>query len=123
MSRFKFDVFLSFASLNEQLARPLYEELKRSGLNVFWSDETLRARRGGNWHKIIEESLETSRHMVLLWTPEAKKSKYVELEYRTFHSEKVHDDNRLLIPVLSDGSEVRSLPAFPTPGADLSFKW
>ena len=112
MDRFDYDVFLSFASLNESLARPLYERLTGSGLRVFWSDETLKGRVGESWYKVIESSLESSKHFVLLWSPEAKKSKFVELEYKTFHSETIQDDNRLLIPVIVNGYSPSHLPLF-----------
>ena len=103
MGHFDYDIFLSFASLNHRLARPLFDQLARSGLRVFWSDETLKAHVGRAWYKEIERSLEASRHMVLLWTDEAEQSDFVELEYTTFHAEMVGDEDRLLAPVLGRG--------------------
>ena len=112
MGHFDYDVFLSFASLNESLARPLYERLTGSGLRVFWSDEVLKNKVGDSWYKVIESSLESSKHLLLLWSPEAKASKFVELEYKTFHSETIHEDDRLLIPVLVSEYGPQNLPLF-----------
>ena len=112
MPHFDYDVFLSFASLNESQARPLYELLTGSGLRVFWSDETLKQRVGVSWYKVIEASLESSKHFVLLWSPEAKSSKFVELEYNAFHAETIQDESRLLIPVIVEGYGPRHLPLF-----------
>ena len=112
MPRFEYDVFFSFASLNETLARPLYEKLTQSGLRVFWSDESLKERVGKAWYKQIEGALDSSRHLVLLWTPEAKASKFVELEYTSFHAEAIQEEDRLLVPVLPNGKGERTLPRF-----------
>lgn len=111
-SEFEYDVFLSFASLNEAFARPLWEQLHQSGLRVFWSDEVLKKKVGRSWYSTIEDSLERSRHLVLLWSPEAKKSKFVKREYTTFDSECFEPPSRLLVPVLIPGHSVKSLPLF-----------
>ena len=112
MPQFEFDVFLSFASLNESIARTLYNQLRRSGLKVFWSDETLKRRVGKSWQKEIEKSLEASKHMVLLWTDEATQSHWVEDEYRAFYGEIRGKKDRLLVPVLGRGKDSDSLPLF-----------
>jgi len=112
MPRFEFDVFLSFASLNESMARILYNQLTRSGLKVFWSDETLKRRVGKSWLKEIEKSLEASKHMVLLWTNDAKQSHWVEDEYTAFYSEIQGKKERLLVPVMGEGMQNKSLPLF-----------
>lgn len=112
MAEFDYAVFLSFASLNESLARPLYERLTGSGLRVFWSDETLKKRVGQSWFRVIEESLEASKHMVLLWSKEAQNSKFVQMEYETFRSETIQDDDRLLIPLHLNGYGPEHMPLF-----------
>jgi len=110
VAEFDYDVFLSFASLNESLARSLYEWLTGSGLRVFWSDETLKKRVGQSWFRVIEESLEASKHMVLLWSEEAQNSKFVQMEYETFRSETIQDDDRLLIPSHLNGYGPEHMP-------------
>ena len=112
MGDFDYDVFLSFASLNENLARPLYERLTGSGLRVFWSDETLKQNVGESWFDVIQKSLESSKHMVLLWTQEANQSKFVKLEYESFIRESIDDEGRRLIPLIQHGYGTETMPLF-----------
>ena len=112
MPHFDYDVFLSFASLNENLARPLYERLTGSGLRVFWSDETLKQNVGESWFGVIQKSLESSKHFVLLWSPEAEQSKFVKLEYESFIRESINDDGRRLIPLVVNGYGTDTMPLF-----------
>ena len=98
MAHFDYDVFLSFASLNEGLARPLWEQLSHSGLRVFWSDETLKKNVGESWYSVISKSLKSSKHLVLLWSEEAEQSKFVELEYSRFHAATISDSKRFSHP-------------------------
>ena len=43
---FEYDVFLSFASADKELVKPIWQEMSSSGLRVFWSDETLKQNIG-----------------------------------------------------------------------------
>ena len=112
MSSYDYDVFLSFASLNASMAKTLYNQLTRSGLRVFWSDEVLKKRVGKSWIQEIEKALKASTHLVLLWTDEAEESYWVNLEYNGFHIESMDSSERLLVPVLGTGKEADSLPLF-----------
>lgn len=112
MAGFNYDVFLSFASLNEDLARPLSERLVQCGLEVFWSDEALKYKLGSSWYSEIEACLEASRHFILLWSHEAKRSNFVRMEYEAFHTETLDDESRHLIPVLANGCTLDDLPLF-----------
>ncbi len=109
---FEYDVFLSFATPDESTARQLWEQLTLAGLRVFWADSTLKDKVGESWYAIIQESLLRSRHCILLWTDEAKKSRFVRREYQVFDSECAHPPDRLLIPVLGPGVTEKSLPVF-----------
>ena len=110
MPHFDFDIFLSFSSRDEAEARPLYEQLTASGLRVFWSDESLEGSIGESWYNEIGESLQSSRHLVLLWTAAAAKSKFVELEYSRFHSATIQERGRFLVPLLGRGVSPATLP-------------
>ena len=109
---YEYDVFLSFASEDEKMARPLWEKLTLSGLRVFWADTSLKDKLGESWYTLIQEALEKSRHFMLLWTPSAKSSKFVRREYQSFDSEFAQPPRRLLIPVLGEGVSEKSLPVF-----------
>jgi hypothetical protein len=83
---FEYDVFLSFASADEELVKPIWQEMSLSGLRVFWSDETLKQNIGQSFVKVIQNALIQSRHFVLICTQNSMQSKWVEEEYNTFYS-------------------------------------
>ena len=66
---FDYDVFLSFASSDEEFARPIWQELCLSGLRVFWSDASLKQRLGEAWYESIQSSLVRSRHLIVIASP------------------------------------------------------
>ncbi len=82
----EYDVFLSFSSKDEDLAKPIWKELSSSGLRVFWSDESLKSEIGQSFFTVIQNSLIQSEHFVLVSTPNAWKSNWVKEEYETFFS-------------------------------------
>src|ERR1044071_2298812 len=111
-SIFEYDVFLSFASSDEALVKPMWQELCLSGLRVFWSDADLKSELGNSWSDRIESSLEKSRHMLLIWSPAAMNSIWVKREYRAFQENCYKPGVRRLIPVLTQGCKINDLPLF-----------
>ena len=111
-STFEYDVFISFASADQELVHPLWQDLTASGLRVFWSDSLLRDRVGTSWFDVIQQSLERSRHLLLVCTPSALGSSWVKREYGGFLSYCYRPPDRVLVPVLAAGSEVADLPLF-----------
>ena len=111
---FAYDVFLSFASADEEVAREVWRTLEAGGLRVFWSTASLDVAMGQSWVAAIQENLERSRHFVLFWTAQAKVSPWVQAEYETFYGQCYLKDRagRRLV-VLPDGEEpIASLPPF-----------
>lgn len=111
-SNFEYDVFLSFASGDQELVTPLWQDLSASGLRVFWSDSVLRDRVGDSWFDIVQTSLERSRHLVVACTPAALRSKWVKREYVAFFTHCYRPPQRVLVPMLAGGSTVIDLPLF-----------
>ena len=111
---FEYDVFISFASEDEEIVKPLWQSLSLNGLRVFWSSKTLKKEAGKNWSAVIEHALENSQHFLLVCTENSMTSKFVELEYRTFHNQfYIHSDgNRRFIIKLENNFKINSLPAF-----------
>ena len=111
---FEYDVFLSFSSKDEEIVRPIWQELSLSGLRVFWSDETLKNNAGQSFFKVIQSSLEKSQHLILICTEDALSSKWVQLEYETFFSNYhlKHEHYRRLILLPQKGFDLSSLPPF-----------
>jgi hypothetical protein len=97
---FEYDVFLSFASSDEELVKPMWQELCLSGLRVFWSDAALKNELGNSWIEIIESSLDRSRHMLLVCSPTSLNSTWVKREYRAFLEHCYKPGVRRLIPTL-----------------------
>jgi hypothetical protein len=111
-SPFDYDVFLSFSILDEQIAKPIWQELSTDGLRVFWSDETLKTKAGISWYEVIEKSLERSKHLLLICSENSMNSEWVKREFRAFYDLCYSSDKRRLIPVLTRGFLPSSLPFF-----------
>ncbi len=84
---FEYDVFLCFAGKDEELVKPLWQEMSLSGLRVFWSDETLKENVGQSFFEVIQSALVKSRHFLLFCTDKAMLSEWVRIEYVTFFNE------------------------------------
>lgn len=80
----KYDIFFSFSSKNIEYAENTVITLRRSGLTVFFSKDTLREQGGQSFIAKINEALKTSEHFLFLCTPEAIESNYVEYECEIF---------------------------------------
>jgi ferredoxin len=84
---FEYDVFLSFASSDEEFVKPIWQELSLSGLRVFWSDESLKKDIGQSFFTTIQDALTHSRHFILICTSSSMGSNWVREEYETFFSQ------------------------------------
>jgi formylglycine-generating enzyme required for sulfatase activity len=72
-------VFISHATKEDgQFARRLANDLKRSGVQVWIAPESIRPGEG--WVRAIERGLKESSHMVVVLTPAALDSDWVEME-------------------------------------------
>ncbi|HJZ80015.1 MAG TPA: toll/interleukin-1 receptor domain-containing protein, partial [Pyrinomonadaceae bacterium] len=104
-----FDVFLSYSRKDKEVAARLERALEsyrfprslkpiKRTLNVFRDESDIAAAE--DYHRTIEEHVRRSAKLVVVCSPDARKSKYVEDEIRRFienHGE--HD----IIPVLVRG--------------------
>ena len=61
-----------------------YEKFQKKGLRVFISEVNLKNEGGSSFFNKINSALQNSKHFVLLCTPEAMDSKWVETEYQSF---------------------------------------
>jgi hypothetical protein len=71
-------VFISHASKDANFAHRLADDLKRLGIRVWIAPESIRPGEG--WVKAIERGMGESSHVVLVLTPAALESKWVEKE-------------------------------------------
>jgi hypothetical protein len=109
---FDYDVFLSFASADEEIVRPVWQKLCFSGLRVFWSDATLKQNLGESWSTTIETALERSRHFLLMASHSAVSSNWVQREYSAFYNHCYQPGIRRLIPIAIRDFKVAQLPLF-----------
>lgn len=109
---FEYDVFISFSSADEEIVKPIWQELCSNGLRVFWSDSTLKREVGNSWFEVIEKSLERSKHMLLVCSNNSMDSKWVKREYRAFFDYCYSPSSRRLIPLLTRDFPPKNLPIF-----------
>ncbi len=73
------DVFISYASENRGTAQQVAVGLEAAGISVWW-DRQIQV--GSEWDKSIEEALAAAKCVVVLWTSQAKQSRWVRAEAR-----------------------------------------
>lgn len=111
---FEYDVFLSFASVDEEIVKPIWQKFSLNGLRVFWSDETLKENIGQRFFEVIQDALVRSRHFVLITSFNSMQSEWVKQEYQTFYSEcflRSKGERRLIIFPLNNFN-LSKLPPF-----------
>lgn len=100
-----YDVFISYKSNDEALAKKIYDYLKSNGKEVFFAKETLPKLGKSEYEVKIFEAIDKSKHMILVGSnPDYFKTPWVMDEWSTFNNEirEERKDGNLLL-VLSDG--------------------
>lgn len=84
----EYDVFLSYKSEDDALAKKVYDYLTQSGKEVFYAKETLPQLGESEYEEMIFEAIDRSRHMVLIASnPDYLKTAWVKDEWSTFNNE------------------------------------
>jgi TIR domain len=91
---FQYDVFISYGREDHPYATRLSESLKllAPGYEPFFDTASVRA--GDDWENRIERALESSQHLIVLWSDHAKHSDWVSREIYTFNSTAKPKTNR-----------------------------
>ena len=108
MTKRKPIVFLSYASADVDLADYLVRDLHAQGVDV-WSDRSIQP--GEKWHEAIVKALEDATIFVLLISPDALKSEWMNFELGVALSRDPRSSRRRILPVLTRGVDRKSLPA------------
>ena len=122
-SKYKFDVFLSYSRKDEDFGRKLEEALEsytlpkdvnsrsiaRKRLNVFRDKKDLVPNQA-DYYQAIEGYLNQSRYLVVICSPNARSSPYVDAEIEAFL--RSNEANRV-IPVLLSGKPNNDSQAKP----------
>lgn len=99
-----YDVFISFKSEDTDLAEKIFDYLKDSGMEVFFSPKTLPQLKDSEYEKAIYRAMANSKHMVLVGSnPEYFKTEWVADEWSFFRNEiRKKRKNGNMVIVLSD---------------------
>lgn len=97
-----YDVFVSYATPDNEWATRLEQSLTKKGLNVFFDRTRLEA--GSQWVPALRQALTDSKNLVALWSECANLSPWVQRELATFDALVNDDPTRRLILVNLQGS-------------------
>jgi hypothetical protein len=97
------DIFLSYSRKDARVMRRLFADLKAAGFTM-WTDEDLTPGTP-SWTQAIETAIQSSGCMVVILTPDAKKSPWVERELSHAAAYGVP-----ILPLLARGDEKSSVP-------------
>ncbi|HLM01448.1 MAG TPA: toll/interleukin-1 receptor domain-containing protein, partial [Pyrinomonadaceae bacterium] len=75
----KYNVFLSYRSVNRTWVVNLYDVLREQGFEVFLDQYVLLA--GSSMNIVLSEALEASQSGVLVWSDATRDSEWVKREY------------------------------------------
>lgn len=99
--------FLSHTSADKQIARRLALELAKAGVDV-WLDEWA-IRVGESISRQIDDALRDCRYLILLLSPAAVQSKWVEKEWRAAFWREAESGNVVILPVVATKCEIPPL--------------
>lgn len=68
------DIFLSYSTRDTERVRPLVEALERMGWTVWWDR---KVPPGKTWRRMIEEALDASKCVLVIWSANSIESRWV----------------------------------------------
>jgi hypothetical protein len=95
---FKDDIFISYSSLDAPWAIKLEQSLMQSGLKVF--RDGARLIPGREWEEQLYEALKTSKHIIVLWSNNARESDWVTKETSYFDVNFYENQERKFIGIV-----------------------
>lgn len=101
--RWAHDVFISYSRRDAAIARRIYADLRQAGLLV-WMDDQLTPGTP-SWQQALESAIRMSGCVVVILTPDARKSEWMEREISTAMTHKVP-----IFPVIARGDEFSAVP-------------
>jgi len=102
-----FDVFISYAHSDEQYAKLLYRELQNRGFNCWFDRDELDT---GQWRMHIAEALRSAKCYVVILTPDALDSSWIQFELGAAIQRSMVDRDTLIIPILLKNTTSRVIP-------------
>lgn len=95
----KYHVFVSFSSENETEAESIVKDLEGQGYLVWFSKKSIHP--SDVWVREMEEGIDSSSVIVVVWTENAAQSKWVERELI-----RADEQNKPIIPLIFDDTKV-----------------
>ena len=112
----KYNVFLSYRSVNRAWVLNLYDVLRDIGHEIFLDQCVLKA--GDRLIKTLQDGLTMSQAGVLVWSEATRDSEWVEREYAVMEEQATEKKGFHFVPILLDKSK---LPAFAKTRVFLDF--
>jgi hypothetical protein len=94
-----FDIFLSHSSKDKPKVELIYQDLIGQNFKVWFDKEDING--GDVWPQALQDGIDNSKVLVLIWTEEAKKSDWVQREIAWALSKNIP-----VIPMLMDNTEL-----------------
>jgi TIR domain len=105
------ELFISYHSSDAEYALWLRRRLEPRGWRAFVAHEDLTLRVGSDeWSKAIDDVLDKSQALILVVTPAALASQWVQYEWRSVHNDILAGRKGMLIPVCFEGLACQDLP-------------
>lgn len=79
---YKYDVFISYSSLDRPWAQKLHDTLEAKGIKPFFDKDRLDI--GKPWERQLSEAIKNAQHLVVFWSNNAKQSDWVQREMALF---------------------------------------
>jgi len=98
-----FDVFLSYAHKDQHYRKRVHKALEKRGLSVWVDDRGIAP--GVAWQEAIQEAIECACCIVVILSPDAKNSRYVNRELSYAGSQ-----GKRIFPVLARGNSKTAVP-------------
>jgi len=81
---YDYDVFISYSSADRPWAIKLYESLQEKGIKPFLDQKRLDV--GKPWEPALAKAVQTSQHLIVLWSDHAEQSRWVGRELGVFEA-------------------------------------
>lgn len=105
----RYQVFLSYASADEEVARRIADQLRIQGVRVWFDQYELRF--GDSIASAIEHAISASDYLVILLSPHSVNSRWVRTELNATLAQELTTRDITLLPVLIADCEIPSLLA------------
>jgi hypothetical protein len=97
------DVFLSYAHKDNHYRKQVQKALEKRGLSVWVDDRGISP--GVSWQEAVQEAIDSACVVVVILSPDAKESRYVNRELNYADNQK-----KRIFPILARGSSKNAVP-------------